>query len=469
MDNIILIVDDEMLILNSIKRLLRKQSHYSVVTAQSGEEALIKLNTISPSVIISDMRMPEMDGLTFLSKAKEIAPDAIRMVLSAFADTELIIESINRGEIWRYLLKPWDDQELILAISNGVDLYEARKNELISQEKIRQLNGRLQSIISSVNDAVLVTDSEGRVIITNSVFDKIYPAEIKQHPLDDFITSIHSNCTISDAIAKGKCTGMIGKTFVDISIGKYEQSKHQSAYLVLVIRDMSREHEIDQLKSDFVSSVSHELRTPLSSIIGFSKMMRRNDALSNEQRHEYLDIIKQEAKRLSLLVENVLNMSAIEAGTRRYSMSTVRVDQIIASSVSSLIHDIEENDLYIDNTCTGDNTTFKGDKDALQQVFINLISNAIKFTPAHGSISVSLSEDIHGIYVNISDTGVGIAEDELPHIFDRFYRVKGESVKGTGIGLHLVHEIITAHHGKITVTSEVGKGSQFLISLPRGK
>ncbi len=465
MSSLILIVDDDILILNAVKRLLRRDKRFTILTFNSANDALEKLKTLSPAVILSDMRMPEINGLTFLSKAKEICPDSIRIILSGYADTSLIIDSINLGEIWRYLLKPWDDSNLIQTISNARDLYESRRREEAAQEKIIQLNRRLQNIISSVYDGVLITDSDGFCIITNKAFKNIYPAEIISHPVEDFFTAMHSDKSFEEIISSGKARGTISEIHVDISVGRYDESIHNNAFLVLVIRNITREHEVEQLKSDFVASVSHELRTPLSSIIGFSKMMLRNDSLPVEEQHEFLSIILQEAERLSSLVENVLNLSTIESGVISYSFKPILLRNVIDNTVSTLLSSLKESNIFIDVESTAD-STIPGDFHALMQVFVNLLSNAIKFTPAKGNIQIKLHETAETISVSISDTGMGIPENELTHIFDRFYRVKGRNVKGTGIGLHLVQEIIKAHHGEIEVKSTLGEGSIFTISFP---
>jgi signal transduction histidine kinase len=468
MSSIILVVDDDLQILNAIKRLLRRQSCFTVVAVDNGAEALNKLQQIKPSVILSDMRMPKMDGLTFLSQAKDIYPDAIRMVLSAFADTELIIETINRGEVWRYLLKPWEDSELVQAISNGVDLYDAHRREKVANLKVKQINARLQSIISSVHDAVLITDIDGKCIIFNSAFESIYHTPIKLHHLDDFFNSIHSDTTILEMVNSGKAQGRIGNIHVDISAGKYDESLHLGGNLILIIRDITKEHEFDQLKSDFVTSVSHELRTPLSSIIGFSKMMVNNDSLSREEIVVFLEKINQEGERLSALVENVLDLSSIEAGNFHFSFQPVSLQKVINETVETLSKSIEDTKLTLDISSLPTKTIINGDPKALKQVFMNLIGNSIKFTKPGGVIHISCIEEALVSRVTIADSGIGISPEVIPHIFDRFYRSIGSTATGAGIGLHLIKKIIDAHHGSISVESEVGASTTFTLLFPKG-
>jgi signal transduction histidine kinase/ActR/RegA family two-component response regulator/CHASE3 domain sensor protein len=235
---------------------------------------------------------------------------------------------------------------------------------------------------------------------------------------------------------------------------------------IFVHRDITKEFEVDQMKSEFVSTVSHELRTPLSSVLGFTELML-NKEIKPEKQRKYLTTIYQEAKRLTALVNDFLDVQRMESGRQTYDKKYEDILPIIKNvietqKVNTSIHEflLEQETIH---------TTVLGDKDKLSQVFMNLIDNAIKYSPNGGKITVRIYEKEKQLKVDVKDEGLGIPKEAIGHLFTKFYRVDNSDrrrIGGTGLGLAIVKEIIKAHDGEVTVTSEVKKGSTFTISLP---
>jgi signal transduction histidine kinase len=234
------------------------------------------------------------------------------------------------------------------------------------------------------------------------------------------------------------------------------------------INEMATElSRMETMRQDFISNVSHEIQSPLTSIRGFAAALQ-DDSLSLESRRHYLNIIEAESRRLSGLSDNLLKLSALEAESFPFERKPYRLDKqlqemILASEPQWLGKDIEvEADLT--------ETTVAAVKDLLSQVWTNLLHNSIKFTPQGGRITVSLHSIDDWIEVEVKDSGIGIAEEELPRIFERFYKVdKSRSVSsggGSGLGLPLVKKIVELHEGSIHVTSRPGEGTAFIVRLP---
>ncbi|MGP3608285.1 sensor histidine kinase [Anoxybacteroides rupiense] len=266
------------------------------------------------------------------------------------------------------------------------------------------------------------------------------------------------------------------KSFEQIANGNFnirlESISPHSPFNELVesINRMAQElSEMEQLRQEFVSNVSHEIQSPLTSIIGFIHALK-NDKLSAEQRARYLHIIETESKRLSKLSDNLLKLTSLESEHHPFEPKKYRLDQQLKNIVLACEPQWLEKAIDIDIVL--DKTEIVADKDLLDQVWMNLLHNSIKFTPQKGKISISVSQSGQKIQVAVSDTGIGMSEEEKMHMFERFYkadRSRNRSEGGNGLGLTIVKKIVSMHHGDIKVESTKGKGTTIFVSLPSGK
>jgi two-component system, OmpR family, phosphate regulon sensor histidine kinase PhoR len=224
---------------------------------------------------------------------------------------------------------------------------------------------------------------------------------------------------------------------------------------------------LEQMRQDFISNVSHEIQSPLTSIRGFATLLK-NDALTTEQKNHYLDIIEAESKRLSSLSDNLLKLSALETGSEPLSLKEYRLDRQLEKVALMLEPQWRGKNITMEAEL--EKLTIQGDEDLLSQVWVNLLHNAIKFTPEGGIIRIVLKSRDNEACCQISDTGIGIAQEDLLHIFERFYKVdrsRDRALGGNGLGLSLAKKIVELHGGHITPHSELGKGSTFTVELPR--
>jgi len=263
------------------------------------------------------------------------------------------------------------------------------------------------------------------------------------------------------------------RTFDCIVSCVYDQSRNVCG-VVGVLHDITREKEVSQMKNDFVSHVSHELKTPLASITAYSEMLCEGEADDEETRKEFYDVIQNQAQRLNRLIEDILNVSRIESGLIKVDKQPVSLTVLIEEQLQMIKSYAEEKNI----TVIGQEPIIFGqayvDKDMMSQVIVNLLSNAVKYTPAGGSVKVETEVDeiAKTVRVSVSDTGVGIPEDEIEHVFDKFYRVDANKnqAKGTGLGLNLVRQIVEkVHNGRVFVKSKPGQGSTFAFELPLAK
>jgi len=232
---------------------------------------------------------------------------------------------------------------------------------------------------------------------------------------------------------------------------------------------VAKELELAQLKSDFVSSVSHELKTPLASIRLFSEMLETELVPSEEKRHEYYAIITKECERLGRLINKILDFSRMEKGERKFEFQKEDVATILADTVESLQQSIAQDGYSIHTEFEQNLPIVFVDKDAITEATLNLLDNAVKYSPVEKDIHVNLFVRENNLFIEVIDQGVGISKKEQSKIFDRFYRVGDEltrETKGTGLGLALVKYIMESHGGEVLVDSQIGVGSKFSLVLP---
>jgi two-component system phosphate regulon sensor histidine kinase PhoR len=371
------------------------------------------------------------------------------------------------------------------------ELEKQIKDSQIKIQLLRRQKKNTEAIIYSIHDAVIVVDESDKLLMANEAAGELFGFDFKSSQYksigeliknkENGFVEFLAQCRQSKALATRREIALskddepkIFDCIVSCVYDETEDEKKQVCGVVAVLHDITREKEISQMKNDFVSHVSHELKTPLASIAAYSEMLCDGEADDEQTRKEFYSVIQTQAKRLNRLIEDILNTSRIESGLIKVEKKPVSLALLIEEQLQMIKSYAEEKDIEIIEPKSKDRIVFGQvyvDKDMISQVIVNLLSNAVKYTPAGGSVKIETDVDeVAGLVrVNIADTGVGIPEDELGQVFDKFYRVgKNKSqAKGTGLGLNLVKQIVEKiHDGKVFVTSEVGVGSTFGFELP---
>ena len=355
----------------------------------------------------------------------------------------------------------------------------ARIHGCIDRTRRRQA----EAVFDVLRDAVIVVDAHGEILHANAAASgllSVTPEEAAGKVMTDVVNDHQLASTISAARNGLPTEGRLCEQELFFnsepvsyevhlqSVGGHEEPMHA---VVTVLRDLSREREVARLKSDFVSKASHELRTPLSSISAYIEMLVDGDAEDEDARQEFYKVISTETDRLRRLIDNLLNISRIEAGLMHIEREQVQIGELVERAVQSMMHQAKENNLDIHTKLAQVDLTITGDSDMLYQVIVNLLSNAIKYTPQGGRITVAADADhlTRSLHHSVADTGLGIAPDETEKVFDKFYRVENyrRIANGTGLGLNLCRHIVeTLHNGQIGLDSTLGMGSRFWFTIP---
>jgi two-component system phosphate regulon sensor histidine kinase PhoR len=239
------------------------------------------------------------------------------------------------------------------------------------------------------------------------------------------------------------------------------------------LRDITRLKELDRMKSQFVSTVSHELRTPVAAIkLHTENLLEFFDLMSADQRQSFLADIQAQTDTLAQLIEDILNLSRLEVSPPEPRWESFEFVPLLQESVDQMTPLAENAGVSIQILDAALHISLKADRGQLKNVLRNLLSNAIKFTPAGGQVACRVQEADGYLILSVSDTGMGIPSEDLPHIFERFYRgtqVASQHIPGTGLGLAILKQIVTAHGGTVEVESVVGEGTTFTVRLPRAE
>ncbi len=364
--------------------------------------------------------------------------------------------------------------------------------ELRSENRELQIQVRIaaaekhhtEAIIFSISDAVIVTNRFDELILANEASERLLGFKLSgalRKNVDRIISDGTLVRLIRETRSHGKsltrrvvehCIDQKGtlRTF-SITLSCVAGSNEEVSGVVAVLHDVTREKEIAKMKTDFVSNVSHELKTPLASMKAYVEMLLDDEAEDEKTRKEFYEIIASETDRLHRLIENILNISRIESGVVKVVKEPVSLSGIVKQVLDVAVPQAKAKRIKLSERLAPVFYQVEADRDMIYQAVMNLVSNSIKYTPEGGSVSVSASVDERRrvAVCDVSDTGLGIPVQDLPHIFDKFYRVQANKdlAKGTGLGLTLAKHIVeTVHDGKLSVISEVGKGSTFTLELP---
>jgi len=375
--------------------------------------------------------------------------------------------------------------ELLSATKTNIDQVRLENRELQIQSRIAAAEkNHIEAIIFSISDAVIVTNRFDELILANNAAEKLLMFKLAGS-LKKNIDRVISDGTLVRLVRETRSHGRsltrkvvehiidqkgTAKTF-SVTLSCVVTDSQEVSGVVAVLHDITREKAIAKMKTDFVSNVSHELKTPLASIKAYVEMLLDGEAEDERTKREFYETIASETDRLHRLIENILNISRIESGVVKVVREPMSLTSVVKQVLDVAAPQAKSKNIKIIERLAPVYYQIEADADMIFQAVMNLISNAIKYTPQDGTVTVGVTVDERRevVVCEVTDTGLGIPADKLPRIFDKFYRVRinSKAAKGTGLGLTLVKHIIeTIHEGRLSVTSEAGKGSTFTFELP---
>ena len=396
------------------------------------------------------------------------------------------------NELWSGLVTPEFRPVLQGIESHAANVEKQVRTLLFTQQQLslelsmaRGQEERAAAVIEAIGDPILSLDAFDRLILSNAAAQELFDfsaSEALRQPIDRIISDERllrlaaqvreADLRAAQRHAEHEYGGKIyASTLAPLVLKSGQENDDGRHGVVILLRDVTKQHEAAKKKSEFVSQVAHELRTPLSSICSYVEMLVDGEAADDATRQEFYEIIQTSADRLGRLIDNMLNISRIEAGTVRINKEPISVAIVTKEAVDMMRPQAEARGISLTQHLTPVAYRVLADRDLIYQAILNLIGNAVKYTPQDGKVSVRMTphEENKTILIEVSDTGVGIPKEDIPKMFKKFFRVEANKkmAKGTGLGLNLVKNVVEkVHTGTVTLTSEVGKGSTFGIVLP---
>lgn len=512
----ILYVDDDKLLTSTFSTLMKVEGFKDVVVYNNPVEAIEYLKTETPDLIISDFLMPEMNGLEFLREAKKIYPETSMILLTAYADKENAIKTINEIGVYKYIEKPWDNDDLVMNIKNGIERshlladlrdkiselenakaklteYSEKLEELV-EERTKELtiaNKKLSGIINYCADGIIIIDAKGNIEQVNPACENMVglsanrftgmkiqeiaysdnPKLNKPQKSSVKNTILGLSCDNSEFLLRDLyLRNFLNEESIPVEINfaslVTEQSDEEK--FVGVIRNISQQKETERLRDDFIATLTHDLRTPLSAAIQTLKFFLDGSLGAIEEKQRILlATMLQSNEDLLGLVNALLEVYRFESGKLSLCKTVFNINDLVTQCYEELeplsknkniafnLHSDIDKELLID-----------ADRAEIKRVIINLCGNALNYTNKDGTIDIYVKAQCGDLIFSVADNGNGIPKEDIPNLFMRFSQ--GTSRKrstGTGLGLYLSRQIIEAHGGKIWVESKVNKGSEFSFLL----
>ena len=500
----IVVVDDERIVTSAFKTLLKVEGFSDAHFFNSPKDALTFLKDNQPNLVISDFLMPEMNGLEFLSEVKKLYPEVSKILLTGYADKENAIKAINEIGLYRYIEKPWNNDDLIINIKNGIErsyllselrqkiseLEEAKKElekyshnlEQIVEERtadLKQSNAKLEGIFNYCADGIVIINEDGIIEQVNPACETLIGLvgeKLLMTSIDDYLFS--KKTFISKELHKLDESELLLREFyiknplsntetpVEISFARINPDDDYKRF-VGVIRDVTEQKKSDKLRDDFIATLTHDLRTPLLAAIQTLTFFL-DGALGelDEKQKLLLSTMQKSNEDLLGLVNALLEVYKYDADKLELTKTNFNIYNLVEQVYNELQTLAQSKEIEFKIECANKDLTVNADRSEIRRVICNLCGNAINYTQNGGRVVITLKNEGNDLIFSVADNGSGIPQEDIPNMFQRFSQ--GTSKKrstGTGLGLYLSRQIIESHGGKIWLESTLNKGSEFSFLL----
>ncbi len=410
-------------------------------------------------------------GLVALALSIAIA----KRVTRPLQDLTSGVQEMTRGNLKSRIAHQSEDE--IGTLADAVNHMAQSLDNSIND--MNEVNKRLEALLGNTVNGILMVDQAGRVNYANPVaiallvlqenyWERKYVEIINNYELLSIIDKVRAETT---SVRSKIVLHTLGEKVVEVNVLPLSSDEEQTTGSVLVVlNDISEITRLEEVRKDFVANVSHELKTPVATISGFAETLMHEEDANSAPAREFLSIIYDEAQRLSRIINRLLELSRLELSKQSLNYQLINIVPILEYAINIVEKRSNSAEIAINFNKPAEPVCINGDEDFIVQIMLNLLDNAINYSPQGQPISVDLEADNSEIKISIADHGEGIPEKDIPRIFERFYRVdKARSKKtgGTGLGLAIVKHLVENHGGRVGVESRLGQGSVFFFILPK--
>ena len=389
---------------------------------------------------------------------------------------ERFTEKLRQGEPVGAILLNTADETKKLADNINFLVEELKDKIRIANEE----KSKLMTALTSMTEGVLIINAQGLIEFVSpvlgdmlsvryeDVFGKTLMEAFRSAELQKILTEFKRT---GENITREITLDMAEAVILNVSVSAVHGYPQEDKTMI-VFHDVTRLKKLEKVKEDFVANVTHEIRTPLTAIIGYLETIKNGAIVNIDETKKFVDIILNQAERLNRLVEDLLTLSHIELKELKFNFENVSINAAITNVISLVEAKAKEKKITIHNNVRENFPMIRADKDKLTQIFVNILDNAVKFTPESGRITIVAKEADAYTAVSISDTGIGVPRDEIQRLGERFYRVdrsRSRDLGGTGLGLSIVKHLMIAHGGRMEIESELGRGTTVSLLFPLAK
>ncbi|HEU5139599.1 MAG TPA: ATP-binding protein [Bacillales bacterium] len=406
-----------------------------------------------------------------------IARIAVHHFTNPLIETEMMIRQLIKGnyKMRTYVYGPESIGRVNHLLNDLAEHLQDTKRTYRSQQD------QLETLIENIGSSFVFIDVDGRVRLANRMFQKTFRLKKNEWfrkaysdvlPYEDTVDLIKQVVVEERAIRKTMVLPIgIKRRHFEVYCAPILHGYRRSEGTVVVLHEITELKKLEQMRKDFVANVSHELKTPVTSLKGFSETLLEEETAGDEAvRRKFLTIIRKESERLEALISDLLELSRIENEKFRLDWQRTNVGEVINETLLVLKEKAAGKEISLAFSDSGENVMVEADPARLKQIFLNVVDNAIAYSPQDSSVSIRMEERLNKVEITVEDQGIGMDPEEIPRVFERFYRIdkaRSRGSGGTGLGLAIVKHLTEAHGGRIEVESLIGKGTKFKIILKK--
>ena len=453
-------------------------SLFHIIMLEKMNQSIVTENTLEQ--VEFQIQIQEQIGQTEIISIIAIGIFAIITLLVGYYISKSVVKPINRLiesaekvangeeiEISNQENKKTEVDGLVNAFSLMTNELKQNLNEMVKQKK------QIETILLHVTDGIIAFDMAGKIIHINPAATNLLQLKEDENEFDKIFKKLNIEINLEKIVYLENWTSAeqrinVGEKFINLLFAPFQDENDRPAGVVVVIQDITGHVKLDNMQKEFVADVSHELKTPITSIMGYADTLLETE-YDKEMQTKFLEVISSEAKRMARLVTDLLVLSRYDNKKITKEETEFDLGELTKKCIERLQFEIEKKHHHVECFVTANVPPVKADKYGIERVILNIISNAIKYTPENGVIKAYVGFVYNDAYIKVIDNGIGIPEKDLNRIFERFYRVdkaRTREMGGTGLGLSIAKEILNQNNGSIDIKSESGKGTEVVIRIP---
>ena len=362
------------------------------------------------------------------------------------------------------------NDELMTALDDAtLELKEHLKD--VNKQKMQ-----IETILLHITDGIVAFNLEGQLTHKNIAAERLLNISESDDTFEKVFSKFDVDINLEKIIYLEDWTSsdkkiVVGDRYINLLFVPYKDNKQRAAGVITVIQDITEHVKLDNMRKEFVADVSHELKTPITSIMGYADTLLEGE-YDEVTKNKFLNVIASEARRMAKLVTDLLSLSRYDNNTVKVEKTEFDLGELVKKCQEKLEIEINKKHHKVENLVTANVPLVYADKSGIERVILNILSNSIKYTKENGNIKIYVGFVYNDAYIKIIDNGIGIPEEDLSRIFERFYRVdkaRSRELGGTGLGLSIAKEILDQNNGSIDIKSELGKGTEVVVRVPTKK